>query len=71
MGSMYNRLISLTEYPNLSPEERADKFLKFYEEWESDPDMPRQERFSGIREERLKKMKRVIWYFEQEDGHSS
>jgi len=67
---MYQRLISLPEYPNLSSEERAKKLLEIYEEWESDPDVPHRERFSGTREERLKKMERVIFTFEHEDERS-
>jgi hypothetical protein len=70
MGPMYHRLISLPEYPNLSLGERAEKLLEFYEEWESDPDMPHREMFSGTREERLEKMNRVIWFFEHEDRRS-
>jgi hypothetical protein len=67
MNSMYHKLISLPEYPNLSPEGRAEKLLEFYEEWESAPHMPSRERFSGTHNERLEKMQRVIWFFEHQD----
>ena len=69
MGSMYKRLIDLSEYENLTAATRAESLLAMYEEWESEPNMPERERFSGTREERLKKMERVIWTFEQEEGH--
>jgi len=66
MGSMYKRLIDSPEYPSLGSRERAGRLLEMYEEWESQPNMPERQRFSGTREERLKKMERVIWTFEQE-----
>jgi hypothetical protein len=69
MGYMYKRLINLPEYENLTAVERAEKLLAMYEEWESAPNMPERERFSGAREERLNKMERVIWTFEQEERH--
>ena len=64
MGSMYKKLIDLPEYETLTAVERAEKLLAMYEKWESPPNMPKRERFSGTREERLKKMERVIWFFE-------
>jgi hypothetical protein len=66
MGFMYKRLIDLPEYEKLTAVTRAEKLLTMYEEWESEPNMPERERFSGTREERLKKMERVIWFFEHE-----
>ena len=71
MGYMYKRLINLPEYENFTAVECAEKLLAMYEEWESAPNMPKRERFSGAREERLKKMERVIWTFEQEERHTS
>ena len=69
MGSMYKRLITLPEYENLTVVARAENLLAMYEEWESAPNMPKRERFSGARAERLKKMERVLWTFEQEERH--
>ncbi len=66
---MYTRLINLPEYENLTAVARADKLLAMYEEWERAPNMPERVRFSGARKERLKKMERVIWTFEQEERH--
>lgn len=70
MGYMYLKLISLSEYSELSEEMRAEKLLDMYEEWESAPNKPYRERFSGTRQERLKKMTKVIWYFEHEGQRS-
>jgi hypothetical protein len=67
MGFMYKRLVDLREYENLTGATRAEKLLAMYEKWESQPNMPKRERFSGTREERLKKMQRVIWFFEHEE----
>ena len=66
MGSMYKRLILLPEYSMMDQEARAEKLLELYEEWEKDPDANHREMFSGDRKTRLEKMKRVIWYFENE-----
>ena len=66
MGAMYKRLISLPNYPNLSKEERVAALLEMYDEWESDPDFPRQKRIPGTHEEKLKTMERVILRFESE-----
>lgn len=66
MGFMYKSLIDLPEYKNLTVVTRAEKLLVMYEKWESQPNIPKRERFSGTREERLKKMERVLWFFEHE-----
>jgi hypothetical protein len=67
MGFMYKSLIDLPEYEDLTVEMRSEKLLIMYEKWESQPNIPKRQRFSGTREDRLKKMERVLWFFAHEN----
>lgn len=59
---MYDEVSATAEWPQLSPEVRAERLLEKYEEWQADPEKPKGERFSGSKDEKLKHMERVILY---------
>ena len=69
MQSMYDGVSAAADWPQLSPEIRAERLLEKYQEWQADPDKPKRERFSGSKEEKLKHMERVILYFENQREH--
>lgn len=66
MQSMYDEITAAADWPQLGPEARAERLLEKYEEWQADPDKPNREYFPGSKEEKLKHMQRVIFFFENQ-----
>jgi hypothetical protein len=66
MEPMYAEVSAAADWPQLSPEVRAERLLEKYEQWQADLDKPKRDDFPGSKDEKLKHMQRVIFYFENQ-----
>jgi hypothetical protein len=65
-ATVYDEISGAPDWPDLSPEARAERLLARYEQWYADADKPKADYFQGTREEKLEHMERVILYFENQ-----